>query len=152
MVRSAISQIDNAIEKLQLTIAGHTNSNFATKSNTTIVEDTYKQVVPGLHVRKISINGLHESELQFAPKINAILKRESGEFVAMKFSSGAVLGEHFHLHDVHFICLSGAFSTAFNTDGSGTIIRAGSELLVPADTVHKFIGIENGLVVAIFKK
>lgn len=148
MLHPAIKQIDNAIAQLKLTIENATTTNFAAKSSSIIVEDAYTQVVVGLHVRQLSSDKLHENELQFASKIAALLKAHTGDFVIMKFSAGCVLGEHFHLNDVHFVCLTGAFST----DGVGTIIRAGSELNIPASTVHKFIGIENGLVVAIFKK
>lgn len=144
----AISKVDAAINALQLKLQEVTLPTFKTSSTNVVVEDTYTQVVVGLHVRKISNNGLHESELPFAPKIQKLLKTPNCDFVAMRFSAGAVLREHFHLNDVHFVCLSGAFST----DNAGTIIRAGSELNVPAGVVHKFVGIEDGLVIAIFKK
>lgn len=148
MLHPAIKQIDRAIAHLKMSIENATTNTFTTKASSIIVEDAYTQVVVGLHVRQLSTDRLHESELQFAPKITALLKAHTGDFVIMKFSAGCMLGEHFHLNDVHFVCLTGAFST----DGIGTIIRAGSELSIPAGTVHKFIGVENGLVVAIFKK
>jgi quercetin dioxygenase-like cupin family protein len=149
---SAIDALDAAIYTLQMQLAAGkeslVNANFfSTREYVLIPHHEYSPIEEGIYTRLITREDtLCDWELAYS---NTVTSQDFDNYmvVGIKFQAGKGIPSHFHETDETVIILKGAVEI----DNVGSVISAGTKLVIPSGHVHRFRPVEDGFGLLLLK-